>query len=298
MPEAPAQVPPVDVALVERLIAGQFPRWAHLPVRPVEFGGNDNRTFHLGDGMSVRLPSAEGYAGQAVKEHRWLPKLAGRLPLPVPALLAKGRPAEGYPFGWSVLPWIEGETASAARISDLTGFATALARFLAALQRIDPAGGPAPGRHCGFRGAPLATYDAETRDAIGTLGDRIDGETATAVWETALRATWHGRPVWFHGDVAEGNLLVRDGRLAAVIDFGCSGVGDPACDVTIAWTLLHGESRRAFREALAVDRATWARGRGWTLWKALITLAADDPVHSASARRTLGRVLEEYEQDA
>jgi aminoglycoside phosphotransferase (APT) family kinase protein len=142
-------------------------------------------------------------------------------------------------------------------------------------------------------------YDAETRNAITALDDHIATETATAVWDTAIAATWHGSPVWFHGDVAAGNLLVRDGRLSAVIDFGCSGVGDPACDVTIAWTLLSAESREAFHAALPVDAATWARGRGWALWKALITLAGHvntNPVEAARARRVIDEVLADHEQ--
>ncbi len=291
--------PHVDAALVRRLIAEQFPRWSDLPVAPVEFGGWDNRTFHLGAAMTVRLPSGEGYAAQVAKEQRWLPVLAPHLPFPVPAPLAEGAPAEGYPFNWSVYRWIDGDNAEVGRIDDLTGFATDLAAFLAALQRVDPAGGPAAGPHSAFRGSPLETYDAETRRAIEVLGDRIPGGRATAVWETALDAAFEGPPVWFHGDVAVGNLLVRDGRLSAVIDFGCSGVGDPACDVTIAWTLLSGESRQAFRSTLGVDQATWARGRGWTLWKALITLAGaidTDPARAAWARRTLERCLAEYER--
>jgi aminoglycoside phosphotransferase (APT) family kinase protein len=277
----------IDAALVRRLVAGQFPAWAHLPVRPVALDGWDNRTFRLGEDMSVRLPSAVGYTGQIDKEHRWLPYLAPRLPLPVPVPLARGVPAEGYPFDWSVYRWLDGEVAACGRIADLGEFAAALAGFLVALRRVDPTGGPPPAVHAGWRGGPLAIYDDETRRAIEALGGRIPGAAATAVWEAALAATWHGPPVWFHGDVATGNLLLRDGRLAAVIDFGCSGVGDPACDLAIAWTLLTGESRAVFRTGLGVDPATWARGRGWTLWKALITL--DDP----ASRRVLDQVLAE-----
>ena len=263
----------IDVALVERLISAQFPRWAHLPITPAVPQGWDNKTFRLGANMSVRLPSAEEYKAQVEKEHRWLPRLAPHLPLLIPVPLAKGAPGEGYPFPWSVYRWLEGETATDRRIADMREFATELARFLSALQRIDPTGGPAPGRHNFFRGGPLAVYDAETRQAIAALNGRIDADAATAAWEAALAATWQGPPVWFHGDVASGNLLVEGGRLSGVIDFGTSGVGDPSCDLAIAWTFFEGESRDAFRAALGPDDATWARGRGWALWKALITLA-------------------------
>ncbi len=297
-PEQPAEArPTIDAALVRRLVAEQFPRWAGLPVRPVAHGGVDNRTFHLGDEMTVRLPSAAGYAGQAGKEHRWLPELAPRLPLAVPTVLARGVPGQGYPFAWSVIRWLDGETASAERIGDLTAFATTLAGFLNALHALDSLGGPPPGQHTCFRGAPLLTYHDDTLRALDRLGDRIPRAAAAEVWRTALDSPWHGTPTWFHGDIAHGNLLVRDGRLAAVIDFGCSAVGDPACDTVIAWTLLSGPSRAAFRAALRLDAAAWARGRGWALWKALITLAEHvdtDPVRAAAARRVVDEVLRDH----
>ena len=291
----------IDAALVRRLIAAQFPPWADLPVRPVEAGGWDNRTFRLGPRMTARLPSAEPYALQVEKEHRWLPKLAPLLPLPVPVPLAKGAPAGGYPWQWSVYRWLEGEPASVGGIADLRRFATDLAEFLNALRRSDPTGGPPPGRHNFFRGGPLTVYDAETRQAIAALEGRVDTGAASAVWQAALGAKWDGSPVWFHGDVAAGNLLIEDGRLGAVIDFGTSGVGDPACDLAIAWTLFGGESRDAFRAAMGLDDATWARGRGWTLWKALITLAEHidtDPSQAAGARRVIDEVLADRRHNA
>ena len=284
---------------MRRLVAAQFPDWADLPITPVEHGGWDNRTFHLGEQMTVRLPSAEGYTPQVDKEHVWLPVLAPHLPLPIPTPIARGVPGAGYPFGWSVYRWLDGENAHVGRIDGLTEFAERLGHFLAALQRIDPTGGPRAGAHSSFRGAPLQTYDADTRRAIEQLRGQIPAAAATATWEAASAATWPGAPVWFHGDVSAGNLLVRDGRLAAVIDFGCCGVGDPACDMTIAWTLLAGQSREAFRSALGVDRATWARGRGWALWKALILLADHvdtDHVEAGTARQVLDRVLADHEQ--
>lgn len=282
-------------ALVSRLVAAQFPAWACLPVAPVELDGWDNTTFRLGEDMSVRLPTADPYALQVDKEHRWLPILAGRLPVAIPEPLAKGVPGCGYPRQWSVYRWREGDHATVERIADLRQFAIELAEFLAALYEIDPAGGPPPGEHNFFRGGPLATYDAETRQAIATLGDQIDSSAANEVWQAALGAAWHGCPVWLHGDVTAANLLVKDGRLSAVIDFGCSGVGDPACDVTIAWTLFSGESREAFRTRLPVDDATWVRGRGWALWKALITLVAKSkPEDAATARQIIEALLAEH----
>lgn len=289
-----SEPPPIDADLVRRLLAAQFPRWANLPIRPVARGGWDNRTFHLGDEMTVRLPSAGRYAAAVEKEHVWLPRLAPHLPAAIPAPLAIGEPGEGYRFPWSIRRWLEGETVLAAPPPDLSELAVDLAAFLRALQGVDATGGPEAGKHSFFRGGPLATYDAQTREAIATLGDRIDGPAATRIWETALTAEFQGAPVWVHGDVAPGNLLLRNGRLCAVIDFGQLCVGDPACDLAIAWTLFQGDSRAAFRRESSLDAGTWMRGRAWTLWKALILLvgAPAGPAHEAAeAQRVLGEVL-------
>ena len=279
---------------VSRLVASQFPQWANLPVREVSLQGWDNRTFRLGDELSVRLPSAAGYVPQIEKEHRWLPRLAPCLPLPIPVPLAKGQPAQGYPSEWSIYRWLPGEPVATACIPDLTRFASDLASFLGALYRIDPDGGPIAGPHSFYRGGPLSTYDAETRRSIDALRDEIDANLATAIWEEALAATWQEPPVWVHGDVAVANLLVQDGRLSAVIDFGCSAVGDPACDTVIAWTFFSGSSREAFRNKLPVEPGAWTRGRGWALWKALILIAGyrtTDEGKANEARRILTEVL-------
>lgn len=287
----------ITPALVSRLIAGQFPQWSGLAVEPVEFDGWDNRTFRLGEHMSVRLPSAKSYSAQVAKEQRWLPRLAPHLPLPIPVPLAMGTPCEHYPWHWSVYRWLEGQIALKSPIDDPVDLAVTTARFLAALQKIDPSDGPPPGPHNFFRGGPLTTYNRETREAIAALGDNIDSTAATEVWQTALGATWAGPPVWVHGDVGAGNLLVRDGRLSAVIDFGSSGVGDPACDLTIAWTFFSGESRAAFRANLPADDAAWKRGRGWALWKGLITLAGHidiNPLDEGISRGVIDDVLAEH----
>jgi aminoglycoside phosphotransferase (APT) family kinase protein len=287
----------VDAEQVRRLVEEQFPQWAGLPVQPVANGGWDNWTFHLGAGMLVRLPSASEYALAVDKEHRWLPALAPRLPLPIPAPLAKGKPGAGYPYSWSIYQWLDGQPASADRIADPVRFAVDLARFLAALQSVDIADGPHPGKHNWFRGGTLRTYDGEAQRALTALDGHVDVDLAREIWKTALDARWDGAESWFHGDVAEGNLLLNDGQLAAVIDFGTCGVGDPACDLAIAWTLLTADGRRAFRERLSVGEAAWARGRGWALWKTLATCAytlGDADEEAASAQRVLGEIFSEY----
>lgn len=263
----------IDERLVAGLVADQFPEWAALPVSAVVPGGNDNRTFRLGDHLAARLPSAPGYTAGVEKEQRWLPVIAQYTPLPVPAPVALGAPGRGYPFAWSVNRWMQGETAGVGGVADLVGFAVDLSGFLRALQTVPTRGAPPAGEHTFWRGAGLEHYDEETRRAIAALGNRIDGARALALWEEGLGATWRGDPVWFHGDVSSGNLLVSDGKLSGVIDFGTSGVGDPACDCYIGWTFLSSEARRAFRHGLGADEGMWARGRAWTLWKGLISAA-------------------------
>jgi aminoglycoside phosphotransferase (APT) family kinase protein len=281
----------VRVELVERLISVQFPQWTGLPVTPVEREGRDNRTYRLGDDMAVRLPTAADYAPAVRKEGRWLPWLAPGLPVAVPTVLAVGAPGFGYPYPWSVRTWIPGATADHAEIGDMTEFAGAVAEFVRALQGCDTAGAPGAGVHSFHRGGWPGHYDRQTRDCLERLGDEIDTAAATAVWERALAATWRGRPVWFHGDITAANLLVDGGKLTAVIDFGTCGIGDPACDLTLAWTMLSGDGREAFRRIVDADTATWARARGWALWKALVTLDDDDPAVVARARAHLGEVL-------
>jgi aminoglycoside phosphotransferase (APT) family kinase protein len=261
-----------DADLVRRLLAAQFPGWAGLPIERVESAGTDNAIYRLGDDLAVRLPRIAWATGQVEKESRWLPRLAPHLPLAIPVPIAKGAPGEGYPWQWSVQPWLDGENATRERIRDLREAATDLARFIAALRRIDPAGGP-PAGVASSRGVPLATRDAATRAAIAALGGTIDVGAVTAAWVAALdAAVWSGPGVWIHGDLNAGNLLVQRGRLSAVIDFGTLAVGDPACDLMVAWTLLDVGTRDVFRAALAVDDQDWERGRGWALSFGLIAL--------------------------
>jgi aminoglycoside phosphotransferase (APT) family kinase protein len=290
MSEARLTIPP---ALVTRLLAAQFPHWAGLPLRRVARDGWDHSTFRLGHALKVRLPNAARYAAQVAKEHDWLPRLAPHLPLPIPAPVALGAPGCGYLWPWAVQRWLEGTPASAARIGVPLRLARDLAGFLRALQRAPAAGGPAAGAHSFHRGGALVVYDAQTRRCLAALPDARDRAAALTVWQAALAAPWRGPAVWVHGDVAAGNLLLRRGRLCAVLDFGACAVGDPACDLAVAWTLLEGEARQAFRAAMAADAGMWARARGWALWKALLVLAEDGGEHGA-ARRVIAAVLDEH----
>ncbi|WP_369200192.1 aminoglycoside phosphotransferase family protein [Streptomyces sp. PU-14G] len=289
---------PVDKALVRRLLARRFPRWAGQAVERVSSGGTVNAMYRLGHDMVVRLPLTEGGAADVVLEREWLPRLAPRLPVAVPEVLGAGEPAEGYPWPWSVYRWREGENPEAGALSEPSLLARDLAGFVTAMRGLTVPG-TAPTAH---RGGPLAALDAETRAAIGALRgitrEDIDVDAATRVWEEALRAPGPvGPPVWLHADLMPGNLLVDDtGRLASVIDFGCTGRGDPACDLFPAWNLLPADARETFRAALDVDEATWIRGRGRTLSQALIALPyyrTTNPAMARNARHVIRAVLEE-----
>ena len=285
-----------DISLVRRLLKDQFPQWADLPLVLLESAGTDHAIYRLGEELCVRLPRIDWALEQADKERFWLPKLAPFLPLRVPEPLAKGEPALGYPWNWSIYRWLEGESLTNAQDLNLCEAAADLAQFVRALQAIDPAGGPLAEEH-GLRGAPLFRRDKAVRAAIRALDGEIDTAAALSAWEAALLAPdWEQDPVWFHGDLLPANVLFHQGRVSAVIDFAGLGVGDPACDLMIAWGLFSGESREIFRSALQVDEATWVRGRGQALAQALIFIPyylKTNPTGVAYARRVVSEVLED-----
>ncbi|MFE9560487.1 aminoglycoside phosphotransferase family protein [Streptomyces sp. NPDC006487] len=289
-----ADEPDIDTDLVRRLIAGQFPRWAELAVERVDSAGTSNAMYRLGGDLVVRLPRTPGAAGDVGMEHVWLPRLAPDLPAAVPAPIGLGRPADGYPWSWSVFGWVPGENPVPGRIAEPDLLAEDLAEFISALHRADPADAPAS-----YRCETLADRDAATRAAIAELGASADADVpagaVTALWEEALRAgPWSGPPVWIHADLQPGNLLLADGKLAAVIDFGCAGLGEPAVDLIPAWYVLPAAARPAFRAALDADDAMWTRARGWALSIALMELnyyKETNPVMAAIARHVIGELL-------
>ncbi|GGE55756.1 aminoglycoside phosphotransferase family protein [Priestia taiwanensis] len=287
----------IDSALVTKLINEQFQEWAHLEIKPVKLDGHDNRTFHLGNNMSVRLPSASGYVPQVKKEQKWLPILAQKLSVPISSPIAKGEPNEEYPFPWSINKWLDGETVTRENVKDLNQFAKDLGEFLIELQSIDASEGPVAGAHNFYRGAPLSVYDHESRNAIEKNRDVFDKVILTKLWDLSLDSKWEREPVWLHGDIAVGNILVQNGKLSAVIDFGILGVGDPSCDAAMAWTFFDNESRTVFKDVLKMDERTWNRARGWALWKALITYEEhknDDIIKSKEAYNVILTIVEDF----
>ncbi len=279
-----------DPCLVRRLLAAQFPDWADLTIEPVTSAGTDNAIYRLGTGMVVRMPRIGWAVEQIEKDHRWLPRLSPQLPLAIPVPLRTGTPGEGYPYPWAVHRWLEGGNAMDEPVADPRRAATDLGMFVLAMQRLDASNGPPS-----TRGGPLAAQDDGVRAAMGKLHDVIDIGATTAAWEAAVAApVWKGRPVWTHGDLLPGNLLVRQGRLSAVIDFGVAGVGDPAVDMLAAWSFLTPGTREVFRTVVGVDDATWSRGRGWALCFGLNALPYyrhTNPVLAGIAQRTIDAVV-------
>ncbi|MEV7026193.1 aminoglycoside phosphotransferase family protein [Kitasatospora sp. NPDC093558] len=283
--------PDIDAALVRRLLSAQFPQWIGLPIRPVASTGTDNAMFRLGPDLAVRLPRV-GWAADGVgREQYWLPRLAPHVPQPIPAPVALGRPAAGYPWEWSVVRWLDGVNPAVGALAAPLQLARDLAAFITGLRSADPAGGPSAAR-----GVPLAARDGATRAALVRLTGAIDTEAATALWDKALRLPDYAGPAtWMHGDLSPGNLLLAPtGRLGAVIDFGLMGVGDPTVDVIAAWTVLPAHARATFRAALDADDAMWSRARAWALSIALIAIPYyrhTNPTLTAAARHVVREVL-------
>lgn len=283
----------IPAEIVRRLVAEQFPEWSGLPVTPVRRQGNDNRTFRLGVDLAVRLPSHESYVAGITKEDRFLPLLGEHLTVAVPAPVATGRPTREYPYPWSVRRWMVGDTPDRDPDLDRPRFAHDLGAFLREL-RVAPADdAPVAGLHSFYRGCHPSVYGDQVQAALTDLADQVDVAACKAVWQRAVRSVWSSAPVWVHGDVAVGNLLTTEGRLSAVIDFGTCGVGDPACDLVIAWTFLEGDERELLRAAAGLPADAWARARGWALWKALVTMRGPDGPQYRSQASALAQLLAE-----
>ncbi len=259
----------IDESLARRLIAAQLPRYATLPLHRVASGGTENAVFRLGSALTLRMPLTPGAVGGLLKEVRWLPVVAPHVSLDVPEVVATGEPGEGYPFPWAVLTWLPGEDASGGRFRSLADTASALGRFVAELQSVHATEGPGSSG----RGGPLVRRETAFRSALSQCDGLVDVRRIAAIWDDALAAPpWDGPPVWLHADLIPGNLLVRDGRLVGVLDFGTISTGDPAYDVTPAWHILDPASRPAFLDLVGVDEPTRRRARGLVISGSVIAL--------------------------
>ena len=283
----------VSALLVQQLVESQLPNLSDLDVCRIDSIGTVNAMFRLGSDLCVRLPINPGWADDLNRELLWLDHLRPHLPLSIPEPVATGDPGLGYPFRWAVYRWLEGSVYSEELIADETESAKSLASFIRDLQRIDASGAPASGR------PPLRELDAATRWAIEAIGESDPDSPLTDAWEISLATpAWDGVPVWRHCDLLPSNLLLDEGHLNAVIDFGSVGIGDPAADVIAAWTVFGSSGRAAFREQLDIDSTTWDRARGFALHQALLIIpyySTSNPDFAAMARRAVREILSELD---
>ena len=277
--------------LVRSLVRDQFPGWADLPVRRVAEFGTDHALYRLGHDLVARLPIIHWAVDQVASDARWMPVLAPQLPLAVPQPVAVGAPGHGYPYPWLVVRWLQGRTPAEGALGEAA--AADLAGFVRALHAIDTTGGPP--KTGTMRGVPLDALDDVVRTSVAEAGARVDGVAVLSVWEDALSApAWPHPPVWIHGDLLAGNLLERDGRLSAVIDFGALGLGDPAADLAPAWSVFGAEVRDHYRIATGYDEDTWRRARGCAIATSVPGLGyyeVSAPAFTRRSLRTIGEVL-------
>ncbi len=271
--------------LAYKLIAKQFPEFADLPIISVEQQGHDNRTFRLGKDMLIRIPAGEAYALKVPKEQALLLKLAPLLTFSIPVPIKMGTPSNDFPYPFSIYKWLEGTSLNFLVLDNhcVEKLALDLTKFLKELQSIDNVDGPAPGQHNWWRGDHPSVYDKDAREQIARLSNVIDADKAIKLWEKACKTRWNKKPVWIHGDISMGNLLIKNDKLSAIIDFGGMGLGDPACDLVIAWTYFKGKSREIFVKEMALDEETWLRAKAWALWKATFELCQIADLNSPEA---------------
>jgi aminoglycoside phosphotransferase (APT) family kinase protein len=260
--------------LARKLITEQFSEYAHLPITSVEKQGHDNRTYRLGPDMLIRMPTAESYALKVPKEQSLLPKLVSHLTVSIPVPIKMGAASQGYPYPFSIYKWLEGTSINLLVLDNdcLEKLAFDLVRFLKELQSIDDVDGPTPGQHNWWRGDHVSVYDKGAREQISELSTVINEGKAIDLWELACKTKWDKPPVWIHGDFAIGNMLLKNSKLSSIIDFGGVALGDPACDLVIAWTFLNGKARDIFVQEMDLDEDTWLRAKAWALWKATFEL--------------------------
>jgi aminoglycoside phosphotransferase (APT) family kinase protein len=287
----------IDMALVGRLVASQFPGWRAMPCKEVDSAGTDNAMFRLGHEMVIRLPRIALAERGIEKEIEWLPRLAPHIPFPIPEVLGVGEPRDGYPFRWAIYTWLAGEEPTP-RVAGSKQLATDLAEFVLALRDVQIRDGTGVNLPESYRGGSLVDRDAFTRAAIVGSAGLIDTSAATEVWESALELPqYQGARRWFHGDIKPDNILTNRDRLTGIIDFGCLAVGDPAVDQIVAWNLLTHESRKVFRDLLAADEDTWARGRAWALTIGLLQLPyykESNPRLARVSKYQIGEIIADY----
>lgn len=278
----------LTVENIRQIIHEQFPEYDNLEIKRIKESGHDHHSYHLGDYLSLRFPSANEYASQVIKEFSYCIKLQNNLSLPITSPIKLGIPSQHFPFHFSINKWLDGDTVTLTNILDKEQFAYDLANFLNNLHKCDIKNGPLPSKQNFYRGGSLSVYHDETIQAIKNCVD-FNQKQCLEIWMKGLKSSYTQKSVWVHGDLEIGNILVKSGKLVAVIDFGNMAIGDPACDYVMAWTYFDHSCRNIFFDALNLDESTKDRARAWALWKALISL--NDSNQSDSTNITLQEIL-------
>ena len=297
----------ISILNVNNLIKEQFQEYSHLEIKPVETSGWDNKTFKLGESISIRLPSAECYINQVNKEQKWLPILKQHLSIPISEPIKMGLPSSDYPWNWSIYKWINGKSANIYNFNEncLNKIALELANFLNELHTIDISldlnNELTAGDHNFHRGGSLEFYNNEFINNITNLKNNnfdIDYEKINIIWQKAISSKWNNKSVFIHGDLSSGNIIIENNNLKGIIDFGQLGIGDPACDLVISWTFLDNESRKIFKLNLNnIDADTWIRAYGWCIWKSIITINSIDDKNSIKVieqKNIIDNILKEF----
>lgn len=286
----------IDENLVKKLLSNQFPKFANLPLRLIFPQGTDNVMYQLGNDMIVRMPRIDSAANSLMKEKRWLPTLASRLPINIPNVIGVGNPDEIYPYPWIVGNFIEGKHLSNENKLDLNQAAIDLGNFVLSMQRVSTKDAP----FCS-RGKPLSTRDKDIREAIALIEDIYDIKLLTEIWEYFLQLpNWSKNPTWIHGDLHADNLLAENRKITAIVDFGMAGIGDPAVDLMVAWTLLNKEARKIFKDIVKPDQDTWERGKAWAFnfIVAYPYYKKSNPRFAQAAKKIVDEVIISYKEES
>lgn len=262
----------IDKNLVNSLLKKQFPEFENLEIIALDYSSVDNKIFRLGDEYLIRLPSAKKYSFQSEKEQKFLSKIADFVTIKVPELVRAGKKSDIYPSNFSIFKWIDGETAKNIQQENKEQFAFDLANILLEFQKINIENFPCSDQKNFYRGGDLNNYNQEFLYSLNHVKDLINYNNAQEIWNLALNSKFSHKNQFVHGDLSGDNILIKNEKLEAIIDFGLMCQGDPACDLVIYWKFFDKKSREIFKNRLNFNEETWNRARGWCLWKSVITL--------------------------
>lgn len=283
----------IDIKIVRKLLDEQFPQYKQEELMSMRTSGTDNRMFNLGSDKLVRLPRTEGAVASLEKEALWLPQIGPKLPIEVPIPIHTGKSSKEYPFPWLICPFLEGASPNNSNPLDQEQAVLDLAKFIKQMQKLNTKNAPT----CS-RGQHIKIRDNTVKKYIPLLKEEYDISLLSEIWDSVINTPeWKGLSYWIHGDLHEGNILSKKGKIIAVVDFGLCGVGEPSCDYMCAWTLLGKESREKFKSLLNPDPSCWKRGLGWSFSMGILGYPyykKTNPVFAEIAKRSMDQAIEDF----